>query len=230
MDEKMTSLFGKKGGADRNAHKALDKITDIITALPDLRLEQLVEDNAVLIVVDMINGFVKEGALASSNVLAINQHIADLASACCANGIPVAALADCHTLSSPEFSTFPAHCLEGSEESELTAELKAAGSITRIEKNSTNGMLEPQFKEWLREYGSGTFIIVGCCTDLCVQQLALTLKATYNRKNSTSRVIVPSKCVATYDLGFHDSSLTGTMALYNMMLGGIEICGDIKYR
>ena len=225
----MLGLSGKKGGADKNAHKALDKITDIITALPDLTLDQLVLDNAVLVVVDMINGFVKQGALASPNVLAINQHIAELSAACCRNGIPVAALADCHTLSSPEFSSFPAHCLEGSEESELTDELKAAGSITRIEKNSTNGMLEPQFKEWLREYGSGTFIIVGCCTDLCIQQLALTLKAAYNRKNSTSRVIVPAKCVATYDLGFHDAGLTGTMALYNMMLGGIEICSDIRY-
>ncbi len=225
----MTSLFGKKGGAGRNAHRALDGITDMISALPELKLDQLVQDNAVLIVVDMINGFVKEGALASPNVLAINQHIADLAAACCANGIPVAALADCHTLSSPEFSSFPAHCLEGTAESELTAELKAAGKITRIEKNSTNGMLEPRFKEWLREYSSGTCVIVGCCTDLCIQQLALTLKTAYNRKNSTSRVIVPAKCVATYDLGFHDSALTGTMALYNMMLGGIELCSDISY-
>lgn len=225
----MIGHLGKKGGADKSAHKALDKITEIIAALPEIDLEQLVQDNAVLIVVDMVNGFVKEGALASPNVLAINQHIADLAAACSSNGIPVAALADCHTLSSPEFSSFPTHCLEGSAESELTDELKAVGRVTRIEKNSTNGMLEPQFKEWLREHGSGTFVIVGCCTDLCVQQLALTLKTTYNRKNSTSRVIVPAKCVATYDLGFHDAGLTGTMALYNMMLGGIEICSDIKY-
>lgn len=225
----MTGLFGKKGGAGRSAHSALDKITDMIASLPDLDLEPLVQDNAALIVVDMINGFVKEGALASPNVLAINRHIADLAAACLANGIPVAALADCHTLSSPEFSSFPAHCLEGTAESELTDELKAAGAVTRIEKNSTNGMLEPRFKEWLREHGSGTFIVVGCCTDLCVQQLALTLKTTYNRKNATSRVIVPAKCAATYDLGFHDSALTGTMALYNMMLGGIELCGDIKF-
>jgi len=225
----MTGMFGKKGGADRNAHRALDRITDIIAALPDLSLERLVEDNAALIVVDMINGFVKKGALASPNVLAINQRIADLTAACVRSGIPVAALADCHTLSSPEFSVFPAHCLEGSEESELTDELRAAGRLTRIEKNSTNGMLEPQLKEWIRDNGSGVYVIVGCCTDLCVQQLALTLKTVHDRKNSTSRIIVPSKCVATYSLGFHDAGLTGTMALYNMMVNGVELCADIKY-
>lgn len=224
----MLDMFGARGGAGKAAHRALDKIADMLGALPALSLERLTEDNAVLIVVDMVNGFVKNGPLASPNVLAINDRIAALASACSARGIPVAALADCHTLSSPEFGTFPPHCLEGSEETELTDELKAAGSITRIEKNSTNGMLEPRLKEWLREYGSGTYIIAGCCTDLCVQQLALTLKTSFNRANSTSRVIVPVDCVATYDLGFHDSGLTGTMALYNMMLGGIELCGSIS--
>ncbi len=221
--------FERKRGADRGAHRALDKIAHMIDQLPALRLEQLIEDNAVLIVVDMINGFVTKGSLASPNVLAINERVAALAGACTASGIPVAALADCHTLSSPEFSSFPPHCLEGTAETELTDELRAINGITRINKNSTNGMLEPRFKDWLREHGSGTYIIVGCCTDLCVQQLALTLKTSFNRANSTSRVIVPSSCVATYDLGFHDSGLTGTMALYNMMLGGVELCGDIVF-
>lgn len=223
----MNIPFIGKNGADRSSHKALDKISDMIARLPSLRLEQLIEDNAVLIIVDMINGFVTEGPLASPNVLAINDRIAALARACESSGIPIAALADCHTLSSPEFSSFPPHCLEGTAETELTDQLKAVGSITRINKNSTNGMLEPRLKEWLREYGSGTYVIVGCCTDLCVQQLALTLKTSFNRANSTSRVIVPSSCVATYDLGFHESALTGTMALYNMMLGGVELCSDI---
>lgn len=221
-------LFAGKSGAGRSAHKALDKIANMINRLPSLRLEQLIEDNAVLIIVDMINGFVSEGPLASPNIRAINDSIAELARACSSNGIPVAALADCHTLSSPEFSSFPPHCLEGSAETELTDELRSIGSITRIEKNSTNGMLEPRFKEWLREYGSGTYVIVGCCTDLCIQQLALTLKTSFNRANSTSRVIVPSSCVATYDLGFHDANLTGYMSLYNMMLGGVELCSSIS--
>lgn len=225
----MIDLFGSRGGADRNAHRALDKITDSIRSLSPVSLRQLEEDNAVLIIVDMINGFVKSGSLASPNVLAINDRIAALASACADNGIPVAALADCHTLSSPEFSGFPPHCLEGSVETELTDELKAVKRITRIEKNSTNGMLEPRFKEWLREYGSGTYVVVGCCTDLCVQQLALTLKTSFNRTNHISRVIVPTELVATYDLDDHHSGLTGTMALYNMMLNGIELCSGIKF-
>lgn len=218
-----------KKGAPKTAHKALDSIFEAVSSSPSIALSQLVVDNAVLIVVDMVNGFVKNGPLASPNTAAINDKIAALVKACEQSGIPVAALADCHTLSSPEFSSFPAHCLEGSEETEITDEIAAFRSVCRIEKNSTNGFLEQDFKTWIKANGSGTYIIVGCCTDLCVQQLATTLKTYFDQSNRVCRIVVPADLVSTYDLGFHDSALTGIMALYNMSLNGIEICSGIEY-
>lgn len=53
---------------------------------------------------------------------------------------------DSHQKSSQEFITYPPHCLKGSEESEIIEELKIIGGYQLIEKNSTNGFLEPDFQ------------------------------------------------------------------------------------
>ena len=148
-------FFGNQNNGSRSEKNAFVKavsknigdIYDVIKALPELPLSQLVVDNAALIIVDMINGFTKEGALASPNALAINETIAQLAKACEENGIPVAALADTHGTSSPEFGAFPVHCMAGTSESEITSEIASSCKAERIEKNSTNGFHEAAFRE-----------------------------------------------------------------------------------
>lgn len=183
-------------------------------------------EETCIVVVDMINGFVKEGALASKEVEKINDDIADFVTVSRAKKIDVYAFADCHNENSPEFATYPVHCLENSDESKITDEIASAGKITVINKNSTNGFLEDEFKEKIiNKYQN--YIIVGCCTDICVQQLALTLKAEFNRKNQIKRVIVPQNLVATYDSPTHNAELTNIMALYNMSINGIEIVKKI---
>lgn len=207
-------------------------LTEIYTSqqnLAPIELSELVNENAALVIVDMINGFVKEGALASPNVLAINDTVAQLAKACESHAIPIAALADCHSLSSPEFGSFPTHCLANTEESEVTDEILAACKPERIEKNSTNGYLAPKFREWMDRCATSTFILVGDCTDLCVMQLALTMKTHFNQLDRTSRIIVPVNAVATYSLGTHDAKMVDTMALFMMQTAGVELCSEIKY-
>ena len=209
----------------------LGAIYDKLASLPPLDLSALNPKTTALLVVDMINGFVKAGALASPHVLAINDAVAALVKACGAAGIRMVALCDSHPEDSPEFASFPAHCVAGSAESEVTDEIKAAaeanGGITRIEKGSTNGMLESQFKMWVDFSGCDTFIIVGDCTDLCVLQLATSLKAWFNTNKKPCRVVVPAELVATYDLGEHTAPLQNRFALYNMSLNGIELVKNI---
>ncbi|MBQ4312818.1 MAG: cysteine hydrolase, partial [Clostridia bacterium] len=191
------------------AKRSLRSIYSQIDSLSPLEIDSLVVDNAALIIVDMINGFVKEGALSSPNVLAINERVADLAGKCEQLGIPVAALADCHTHSSPEFESYPIHCLSDSVESAVTDEIAQKCKYTRIEKNSTNGFLTKDFRDWMESVGTDTFILVGDCTDICVLQLATTMKAYFNEHNKFSRIVVPVNAVATYDLGVHDAGLCG---------------------
>ena len=112
------------------------------------------------------------------------------------------AFADSHTDKSPEFGAYPTHCLAGTSESEVVDELKRIGGYTLIEKNSTNGFHEEEFKKWLNENQQiNTFIITGVCTNICVEQFALTLKTYFNMQNKNARVIVPINTVETYDLG-----------------------------
>ncbi len=180
------------------------------------------------IIVDMINGFVKEGALSSKEVLSINRDIADFTRKCRELQIPNVALADRHTENSVEFDTYPVHCLEGSEESKLTDEIAEADeTICVFGKNSTNGYLEQDFRNMLVDSDKTTFIITGDCTDMCVIQLALTLKADLNRRNIKSRVIVPYELTATCSLPEHEPELAEIMALYVMKMNGIEIVKNI---
>jgi len=207
--------------------KFINGISRTLCGLPELSAKVLIPEETCVIVVDMINGFVKEGALASENVLKINDDIADFVTISRAKKIDVYALADTHTEASPEFASYPVHCLAGTEECQLTDELSSAGKITVIGKNSTNGFLEEAFKKLILSKAYSNYIVVGCCTDICVQQFSITLKAEFNRQNQVKRVIVPQNLVATYDSPTHNSYLCQMFALYNMSINGIEIVKKI---
>ncbi len=102
------------------------------------------------------------------------------------------------------------------------------GGYQLIEKNSTNGYLEPVFQNWLKENSEiDTFIVSGNCTDICVLQFALSLKAHFNRKNENSNIIVPINAVNTYDLDEHDGDLMHAIALYQMMGNDIEVVSEL---
>lgn len=214
-NKKLSELFGNF----ENVYRWFSSLHSI--SLPNV-------DNTVHIIVDMINGFVKEGALSSTEVLSINQSVADFTVKCKQNNIVNIALADMHTNDSTEFQTYPVHCLKGTLESQITDEIKNADAhITVFGKNSTNGYLEKEFRDMLIHSGKTTFIITGDCTDMCVIQLALALKADFNRRNISSRVIVPYELTATCTLPSHDPELAEIMALYIMNTNGIEIVKNI---
>lgn len=61
---------------------------DELTALPDIALSSLDPKTTALIVVDMVNGFAREGALASPRVDAMAGEIAALTEACRRKGFP----------------------------------------------------------------------------------------------------------------------------------------------
>ncbi len=207
----------------------LGQIFDMLAGLPAVQLKELPGDQTVLMIVDMVNGFAREGALKSPRIEGIIPEIAELSRKCDQLGIKKLAFADCHTDASPEFDAYPAHCMEGSYEAEIVDEIKNIGGYKLIPKNSTNGFLEEEFQKWLKENSHiNTFIITGDCTDICIQQFATTLKAWFNMKNKKSRVIVPINAVETYDLEMHNGDLLDVMALYNMIVNGVDVVAEIK--
>jgi len=209
--------------------KTLGGIYDMLFILPKLNLKYLQPNKTALVIVDMINGFAREGALSSPRVEELIPDIAEIIKKCDRLSISRLAFADCHTDASPEFDTYPVHCKKGTCESEIVNEIKELGGYTLITKNSTNGFHEEKFKKWLDENQNiDTFIITGDCTDICIQQFATTLKTWFNMNNKKVRVIVPINAVDTYDLGLHDGDLIGIMSIYNMITNGIDVVKDIE--
>ena len=197
-----------------------------------IELSSLDKDRTALFVVDMVNGFVYSGALASPRVAAIVENVVDLNKKM--KGYKKVFFLDTHDENSLEFRSFPMHCIKGEFEAELIPELKTKDSEGQetfyIEKNSTNGFHADGFKQWIKTYEDkvDNYVITGCVTDICVLQFVLTLKTYFNEKNKSVRLIVPANTVETYEVGSHDGDLINLFALYNMHISGIEIVDKIK--
>ncbi len=208
----------------QKSNETLWEMLDQLSDLPDVQLADLPSSKTLFVIVDMINGFAREGLLQSPRVEALIPEITELSKKCSALGIEKIAFADCHSDASPEFSSYPVHCKSDSTESDIVKEIKELGGYQLIPKNSTNGFLEPVFQTWLEVHPNiDNFVVVGDCTDICIQQFAVTLKTWFNRQNKPSRIIVPISAVDTYDLGLHDGDLMHVIALFNMMGNGIEV-------
>lgn len=208
----------------------LTEILEILKNLPEIEINELNSERTGLIIVDMINGFTREGILKSDRIEALIPGITELSKQCDGLGIKKVTLTDAHKPNSKEFEAYPPHCVEGTGESEIVAEIKEIGGYEQIPKNSTNSFLEAGFREWLEKNGNiDTFILTGDCTDICILQLATSLKAWFNQQEKTSRIIVPMKLVDTYSLGAHDGDLMNVFSLYNMMINGVEIVKAINH-
>lgn len=201
-------------------------LKDTIENLSVVSSHVLIPEETCIIVVDMTNGFVKEGNSANEDILKVNDDIADFITISRGKKIDIFALADKQNKDYYENETFLHNFDKDSEYCQLTEEIMEAGKITVINKNSSNGFLEEEFKKKVLDRYTN-YIIVGCCTDICIQQLALTLKAEFNRQNMIKRVIVPKNLVATYDSVAHNKEITQLMALYNMSINGIEVVKKI---
>lgn len=199
-----------------------------LQGLPDVALDTCDPGRTVLIVIDMIRGFTVQGPLASARLQAKAAPIAALAVRCLQAGIPVLAFADSHAPQCPEFERYPLHCLRGSRETKLCGELDAIEGLTRINKNSTNGYLEPAFRAWQRvNEDRDTYIVVGGCTDICVRQFAVTAKAAFNAVNRPSRILLPTALCDTFEGEGHPAAYCHVTSLLSMQADGIELCGTI---
>jgi nicotinamidase-related amidase len=202
----------------------LTALYETVSKLPELKLTDLPPAATALILVDLINGFVRNGLLQSPRVAELIPEVVTLIKACDRLGISKLAFADRHWEVSPEFAIYPVHCLVGTDETEIVDEIKEIGGYRLIAKNSTNGFLEEQFQEWLALNRRRTnFIVAGDCTDICIQQFAITLKAWFNRQNQKVRVIVPLNVVDTFDQGVHNADLMNVFAVYTMISNGVEV-------
>ena len=179
----------------------------------------------LLVVVDMVNGFVKEGNMADPNIGHIIPECERLVSKFLNDGNQVVYIADCHKEGCNEFSKFPMHCLEGTSESEVVDELKKyENEVILIKKNSTSAMFAKGFIEVVNQIANlEEVVIIGCCTDICVQNLAIPLANYFDEEDRKITITVPVNAVETYDAPYHHKDEYNNMAFKFMKQTGINL-------
>ncbi|EES91208.1 cysteine hydrolase [Clostridium botulinum C] len=208
---------------------SLEKIISDMKNIKELDTKEFKSNETALIIVDMINGFAKQGNLMSPRIKDIIPRVVNTTKICENNGFSIIAFSDAHTIDSIEFQNYPVHCLKGTFESQLIDELKVFKSIHIIDKNSTNGYMEEKFIEWMKRNNNiNNFIVIGNCTDICIMQFVLSLKSHFNKNNKKINIFIPTDSVDTFDTDYHNGDLMNLIGLYNMKLNGIKIVSTIK--
>lgn len=196
-----------------------------------INLAELDAKNTTLVVVDMIKGFHDQGVFANPLLDNICDRTVELVKEARTLGFKIVWVLDTHCPDSIEFQAFPTHCIAGSEETTLIAQLEplTMPEDLVIQKNSTNVGVAPVFQAFLdmkiKQQEPTNFIFVGTCTDICILTGALTTKTYFNEYQLPSRVIVPVDAVETYNLDVtaHDRDTLQDMALYMLQTQGIEL-------
>lgn len=221
--------FSSSADVGRQAARSAERFLEQAAQLPVLSLSDFQPSATALMVVDMVNGFALKGALSSPRIGQLIDPIAELAGKCEQAGIPVVAFADCHTQESMELESYPPHCLKGTTEAMVCEPIAEACSFTKIDKNSTNGFVEPAFTDWLNRHPAvDTYIVTGDCTDICIQQFVLTLKAWYNTQNRPCTIVLPLALLDTFDGPGHEADVVNVFSLQFMQAAGAQLCADIR--
>ena len=158
------------------------------------------EAKEAIVVVDMLNGFLQPGyaLYCGDDARAIIPNVVSLLAS-----KPDAArifVCDSHGKSDPEFKMFPPHCVQGTDEARVISELEAfSGRIVR--KRTFDGFFGTDLADILDELVPQKVYAVGVCTDICVLYTVAGLRL------RGFEVIVPKKCVASFDKDSHKWAL-----------------------
>ena len=195
--------------------------------------KELEELKQLLIIVDMVNGFVKEGAMADKKIAHIIPEQLRLIKMILEKNEGLAFIKDNHELGCREFERFPIHCVIGTEEAELVDELKPYEKEALVyPKNSTSAIFAPNFMEDIQRMKNlKEVIITGCCTDICDMNLAIPLQNYFDQNNQKVHIVVPTNAVETYDAPYHNRDEYTKMAYKFLEQSGIQLVkkyGGIK--
>ena len=191
-----------------------------------MKKEDLKEIEELLFVIDMVNGFLKRGNLASPSIMRIVPRIEKLMGYYInKKGGQIAIVRDSHTKDAVEFKTYLPHCRKDTWESELIDEFKFVEpyALTYL-KNSTNLVFAKGFIDDLKQMTNLKRIgFTGCLSEVCVENGAISTKNLLDEWNRDVEVGVYSDAIDTYDAPLHDRDLITKDALLRMERNGIKI-------
>lgn len=194
-------------------------------------IERLRKVRELLITIDMINGFVKEGTLASKSIMRIvPRQIELLKEAIDDDKTGMVFIRDSHSTDAIEFNTYPSHCVEGTKETEVIDELSEYEKygLTYL-KNSTNLIFAPRIQADLIKFDNLEKIrLIGCLSEVCVENGAIGLRTFFDQLNKDVQVCVHADAIDTFDAPGHVANLVTDNALERMQGNGIKILGKRK--
>ena len=227
-------------------HRAfLEWLQEWENGLSPLDLAEAIDDpdRVAIVSEDLLKGFCDVGPLASDRAASIVPAAVGLFERAHALGVRHFLLfQDTHEQGAVEFSAYPPHCMEGTEESETIDELQGlafSNLFTVLRKNTISSSVGTDLDAWLRDHPKvDTFIIVGVCTDICVYQAAVHFRVRANALGQDdARIIVPADAVQTFDTPVevaeeigampHDGDLLHRVFLYHMALNGVEVASRV---
>lgn len=183
--------------------------------------------NKLLVVVDMVNGFCKEGPMADPSIMKIVDAQIKLIEKVKREGGRVIFVKEGHDADATEFAKFPVHCVKGTKEAEIIDELKkyADEADGIYEKNSTSAI----FAEGFLEDFEGTFgdvsevIVAGCCTDICDTNFLVPLVNYCDEINRKVDFVMPIDVCETYDAPFHKRDEYNKLAYKMLKQAGVKV-------
>lgn len=169
-----------------------------------MKIKNLEMYEGMLIIVDMVNGFVKKGALADPKIGDVVPRQIELIREAKEKGNLIVFVKDTHEENSVEHKRFGGalHCVKGTGEELVIDELKEFENdfdTVSIEKNSTSFMEAPDFRTLIEKAKNIREVdVVGCCTDICDMNGTMGLANYFDEWNRDVEIRVHTDAIATF--------------------------------
>lgn len=187
--------------------------------------------NDAVFLIDMNVGFCEEGNLADPSIKQIVPNIIPIIRAVLEKGEGFFVVNDKHTKDSTELKRYAGHC-DNEKESRTIKELAIYEEYANriFYKNSTCALFAPGMMEMLMDMVSlKRVVIVGCCTDICIQNFAIALRNFFDELNMDVEIIVPKNAVETFHIPeVHDRKENNERAYMVMENTGIKLVKAMK--
>lgn len=178
------------------------------------------------LVIDMVNGFVKYGAMHDKSIAKIIPNQIELLEKMQGETDIVAIVKDTHEKDCMEFKTYPEHCVKGSGEENLVDELSKFETEDSLvyEKNSTDVTHVAKFFEDIKKMPNLKEVVaIGCCTDICVLNAVISMRTYFNQENMNIDIVMPKNCVETYDAPVYNQEEYNKMAYKLISQSGVKV-------
>lgn len=179
----------------------------------------------LLVVVDLVNGFVTEGNMADPFIGHILPESERLVKKFLANGDAAMYVKESHGENCTEFNRFPAHCKKDTYEAQMVdVLLPYEDEVVVIKKNCTSAIFAEGFLETINQIEElKEVVIIGCCTDICVLNLAVGLQNYFDEHNKNIQIVIPKNAVETYEAPVHPRDEYNEIAFKILAQTGINL-------